>query len=385
MKFTIEAMALRKGLDKVRGVIPSSNVIPILGNILVSAENGNLTLTASDFDMFISEAIADVAVEVDGAVAIAGAIFADAVRKLPPGAQLSVEAVAGHVVKCRAGRIDFEVPTLPAAEYPQITMADAEFKFSMLAHEFGTGLSKAHYCHSREETRHYLNGTHMHSDGPQLNFVATDGARLSLYETDAPEFSVGEAVPDMIVPFKTVNEILKLTSAAKEIDTITITGTEAKIKIEAANTRIVSKLIDGTFPDYKRVVPKANELKATADREVMRAAVDRVATFAQGRKSLARGGASTRTIKIEFSKEQIMLKAGEDSGKGSEAVIIDYDGPEFTVGVNANFLLDHLAHLEGRDVDFFFDEKSPNVSPAIMYGRDDQRHKAVLMPVRVHN
>lgn len=359
MKIHIEATALKSGLERVKSIVQRTGTIPILSNILMRASNGNLTLCATDLDNEISLTIADVRVENPGQITVQGHTLADAVRKLPDGAEVAIELEAGFA-RCTAGkRIKFEVPTLPASDFPILNPADPSYTITMMASELKTAFELGSYCAGTEETRHYLLGTHLitHEDG--VHFVTTDGHRLSLYKLAKVDFDAGDKLPPMIVPTRAVNEIIKILATAKETDTVVLMGDHARIMVQMGNATFVSKLLDATYPDYMRVIPKVNDLVALIDRKALYAALDRVATFSKSFKSKLKGGGSSRACVMTLRPDELHITAGQSgdvSGRGEELLHIGYDGPEFRMGVNANYLMAHLAAISTNDVNVVFSE-----------------------------
>lgn len=380
MKFLIETAALKAALEKLRGGIQARNTIPILSNVKIEAHNGNLTLTTTNLDMVLTETVADVTVEREGGTTTNFSLLSEAVRKLPKGSQISVNEVDGAIA-CNVGRINFEIYTLPIADFPMMNMDAPVFEFTVLASQLATAFEMSDYCHATEETRYYLNGTQLVSHDGNVEFVATSGHVLAKYDLEHPEMSIGDKVPSIILHYATTAEVMKMCANAKEIDTVTVRGTEAKVSFEIGNTFMMSKLVDGTFPDYHRVIPKHNELTLKADRKVLRAAVDRVMTFSGIQKGVE---GLSRTVVMSLEGDELKLSGQvAEGGKGDETLMVDWDGGKTRIGVNGYYLMGHLDAIATRDVEIKISSTSPGSSPSLIMGIDpDNAHLGVLMPLR---
>lgn len=367
-------------MDRVRSLIPASNTIPILGHVLLKAGDGNLSLTVTDLDTEVTTSIPDVQVMIEGGVAVPGRMFADAVKRLPQGSQLAFKASAQNA-NCECGRIKFAVNTLPEADWPYLPTGDVEFAGVFQAGALLTAIEAGLYAHSTEETRHYLNGVYMHSKEGEdaVAFVSTDGHRLTYYEADAPEFRVGDKIPGIIVPHRSADEIVRMLGGVGEIETVSLSGNEAKLVAHIGTTRLVTKLVDGTYPDYPRVMPGNIADTATLDVDVLKGAIQRAAVFGSG------ATVKHSACSLSFSGDELTIHAGvAGEGKGVEVLRIDYDGPDFIVGCNTSYLLDHLANVNGRDVDMGFVDGDRGAATFLINGKGDTRHKGVQMPVRVN-
>ena len=266
MKLTIERGDLLNALSHVQNVVERRNTIPILSNVLLQAVNGELKLTATDLDIEAVDS-ADASVTREGAVtAPAGTLF-DVVRKLPAGSEVELEVQPeGQRLAITAGRSHFELPTLPASDFQTMSSDDTPTKFSLGAKDFARLIDKTRFAISTEETRYYLNGVYLHAaqtDEGQavLRTVATDGHRLALAELPAP--AGAENLEGIIVPRKAVAEARRLIDGVD--DDIEIEVSDTKIVVRAGRAVLTSKLIDGSFPDYGRVIPKGNDRKLTID------------------------------------------------------------------------------------------------------------------------
>jgi DNA polymerase III subunit beta len=372
MKVTIERSVLLKALGHVHRIVERRNTIPILANVLIEASDGKLALKSTDLDLEASEQVsADVAQ--NGATTVPAHVIYDIVRKLPDGAQASLETTGdtGQLV-LRSGRSRFTLQALPASDFPDLTSGEFSHRFALPATELKRLIENTQFAISTEETRYYLNGIYLHTvdvNGTQmLRAVATDGHRLARVETQAPEGSVG--VPGVIVPRKAVNEVLKLLEDLSQDVTIEIST--AKARFQFGDVVLTTKLIDGTFPDYARVIPTGNDKLLIVDRGPFRNAVDRVATL-----SSERG----RAIKLAIADGKITLSVNNpDSGSASEEIEADYDSAPIDIGFNARYLLDIVGQLSSDTASIRLADPG---SPTLIQDREGAPALFVLMPLRV--
>ncbi|HEY0292290.1 MAG TPA: DNA polymerase III subunit beta [Hansschlegelia sp.] len=372
MRATLERAALLKALAHVHRVVERRNTIPILANVLLRAGEGGLKLQATDLDLEIVEtAAADVAQA--GATTVPAHTFYDIVRKLPDGSQVSLEmgGERGTLV-IRAGRSRFTLQTLPESDFPDLAAGDLPVSFKIGAADLRRLIEKTQFAISNEETRYYLNGIYLHvaeSGGVSvLRAVATDGHRLARIEIPAPAGAKG--MPGVIVPRKTVAEIQRLVEDPE--GEVTVELSPSKIRIALGAAVLTSKLIDGTFPDYNRVIPTGNDKRLTVDRAEFASAVDRVSTI-----SSERG----RAVKLSLSDRKLVLTVtNPDSGNATEEIEVDYEAEPLDIGFNSRYLLDIASQLEG---DTALIRLADPGSPTLVQDRDDAPALYVLMPMRV--
>ena len=372
MNVTIERAALLKALSHVQSVVERRNTIPILANVLLEAREGKLGLTATDMDLTIVEDV-EAEVTTPGATTAPAHTLYDIVRKLPDGAQveLSLQGETGQM-QLSAGRSQFQLATLPKEDFPSTGTDELPQAFKLHAEELRNLIDRTRFAISTEETRYYLNGIYMHatkSQGQQvLRGVATDGHRLARFEVDLPEGAA--EMPGIIVPRKTVNEVRKLIDESET--GITVALSDTRIKFSFDSTVLSSKLIDGTFPDYERVIPSGNDKTMTVDTKSFAKAVDRVATISTEK---------SKAVKLSLDGSALALSAtSPENGSANEELEIGYDGDPIDIGFNARYLVDIADRIDGAEAQFSL---SDSASPTIVRDPQDGSALYVLMPMRV--
>ncbi|MBX3431106.1 MAG: DNA polymerase III subunit beta [Hyphomonadaceae bacterium] len=371
MRLTIERSALLKALNHVQSVVERRNTIPILSNVLLSAQGDSLKLTATDLDIEIAES-ASAEVERGGQTTAPANYLYDFVRKLPDGSAVKFE-VNGDDPRLfiSAGKSRLHLPILPAGDFPSMPSDGFETKFEIEPTELGRLIDKTRFAISTEETRYYLNGIFLHAvdaDGQKLRAVATDGHRLALADHPAPKGSVG--MPGVIVPRKTINELKRLLDDASDL--VEISVSPQKIRFALGDAVLTSKLIDGSFPEYARVIPKNNSKKLKIDNKAFAEAVDRVATVSAER---------SRSVRLALDKDKITLTVNNpDAGVATEDLAADYRDEALEIGFNARYLLDVAQQIEGESAVF---ELADSGSPTLVRDEADDAALYVLMPLRV--
>jgi DNA polymerase-3 subunit beta len=353
-------------------VVERRNTIPILANVLVRAEKSALSLKATDLDLEVIESIA-AEVAPAGSTTVPAHMFYEIVRKLPEGSQVVLESSSDRaVLAVRAGRSRFTLQTLPESDFPDLAAGDMTHKFALAGADLKRLIDKTQFAISTEETRYYLNGIYLHVAGSgksqTLRAVATDGHRLA--QTDLPVPAGAAGMPGVIVPRKTVTEVQRLIEdSGAEVG---IELSSAKIRFSIGDVVLTSKLIDGTFPDYARVIPSGNDKELVIDKKDFEAAVDRVSTV-----SSERG----RAVKLSLSSGKLILSVtNPDSGSATEEIEVDYDGDPIDIGFNSRYLLDIAAQLDGEVAVLRLADPG---SPTLIEDKDAKGSLYVLMPMRV--
>jgi len=372
MKVTVERSELLKSLGHVHRVVERRNTIPILANVLLNADRAKLALKATDLDIEVTDAIAAEAGP-GGSTTVPAHMFFDIVRKLPEGAQIVLESSGDRAaLSIRAGRSRFTLQTLPESDFPDLAPGEMSHKFTLKAADLKRLIDKTQFAISTEETRYYLNGIYLHAAGSAkaqtLRAVATDGHRLAQMEIELPKGAAG--MPGVIVPRKTVSEVQRLMEDGES--EVAIELSPGKIRFAIGQTILISKLIDGTFPDYGRVIPAANDKELVVDKKEFEAAVDRVSTV-----SSERG----RAVKLSISAGKLLLSVtNPDSGSANEELEVEYEADPIDIGFNSRYLLDIAAQIESEAVVLKLADPG---SPTLIQDKEPRGGLYVLMPMRV--
>ena len=372
MKLSIERATLLKALAQAQSVVERRNTIPILANVLIEAEGNQVSFRATDLDIEVVDH-APAMVERAGATTVSAVMLHEIVRKLPDGAlvSLSEDAAAGRLT-ITAGRSTFSLATLPRDDFPVMATSEYSSNFSAKASELRRLFDKAKFAISTEETRYYLNGVYMHvsqgEGGKVLRCVATDGHRLARIDAPLPEGADG--MPGVIVPRKTVGELRKLLDDDEA--TIAVSVSETKVRFATPVITLTSKVIDGTFPDYTRVIPTGNTRRLEVDASEFAKAVDRVATVSSER---------SRAVKLSLEEDRLILSVNSpDSGAAEEELAVAYADERLEIGFNAKYLLEIASQVDRENAVFLFNTAA---DPTLMREGNDTSAVYVVMPMRV--
>lgn len=374
MKFTADRAVLLKALAHVQSVVERRNTIPILANVLLDAKkDGALSLTATDMEIAIVEDVPGVTVTRAGRTTAPAATLYEIVRKLPEGARIEFDHGGGDgPLALRAGRFATSLMVLPVEDFPSMTEGKLPTKFSIEAGAMRGLVDQTRFAISTEETRYYLNGIYLHAADAEgttmLRAVATDGHRLARVQVDLPEGAKG--MPGVIIPRKTVGELRKLIEETSDLVEVALSDT--KIRFKFGTVQLTSKLIDGTFPEYDRVIPKGNDKVLKVPKKDFADAVQRVAAISTER---------SRPVKISVAKGSLLLSANSpEQGQAQEELEgVSYDSSPLEIGFQARYLADITDQI-GETVKFSFSDGS---APTVV--QDDAKPEAlyVLMPMRV--
>ncbi|HEX6072331.1 MAG TPA: DNA polymerase III subunit beta [Sphingomicrobium sp.] len=367
MKATIERATLLKSLGHVQSVVERRNTIPILSNVLIEArDDGSLRLMATDLDLQVDESV-PANVSQAGATTLSAHTLFDIVRKLPEGSQVELSAAEGKM-QVVAGRSRFNLSTLPRDDFPVIAEGELPTRFELPAATLRQIIEKTRFAISSEETRYYLMGIFLHIIDDQLRAAATDGHRLARVTVPKPDGADG--MPDVIVPRKCVQELYRL---LEELEgTVEISLSPTKVRFGLGSAVLTSKLIDGTFPDYNRVIPTANDKLLKLDPKSFSAGVDRVSTIASEK---------TRAVKMSVDRDKVTLSVtSPEQGVATEELPADYGSDGLEIGFNAKYLLDILSEIEGDTVEVHLADAA---APTLLRENDKSNALYVLMPMRV--
>lgn len=371
MKLTIDRAALLKALGHVQSVVERRNTIPILSNIKLESRATELHLSATDMDLEVLEMVG-ATVGAPGAATVPAHTLYDIVRKLPDGSEVKLDATGGDRLTLVCGRSRFTLSCLPVEDFPLMAGGDLGHQFRLAATSLRSLIDRTRFAISTEETRYYLNGIYLHAavrDGVDvLRAVATDGHRLACVEVPLPPGASG--MPGVIIPRKTVGEVRKLVEDADGELEISLSAT--KIRFSVGSAVLTSKLIDGTFPDYERVIPAHNDKSLDVDCKQFEAAVDRVAAISSER---------SRAVKLRLSDGVLELTASSpEHGSAQEELEVNYSGETLEIGFNSRYLLDITSNIEGEHVRL---NMADAASPTILREVGDSSAIYVLMPMRV--
>ncbi|MFK5997958.1 MAG: DNA polymerase III subunit beta [Rhodobacterales bacterium] len=372
MKVSIERSALLKAMSQAQSVVERRNTIPILANVLIEAEGDAISFRATDLDIEVIDK-APAMVERAGATTVGAHTLHEIVRKLPDGAmvELSDDGTSGRL-EIKAGRSSFSLATLPKEDFPVMASSEYACNFSVNAPVLRRLFDKSKFAISTEETRYYLNGVYMHAadgaSGKVLRCVATDGHRLARIDAALPEGA--EDLPGVIVPRKTVNELRKLLEDDEM--QIAVSVSETKIRFATPEITLTSKVIDGSFPDYTRVIPQGNTRRLEVDAAEFARAVDRVSTVSSER---------SRAVKLSLDEDRLILTVNApDSGAAEEILAVAYGDEPLEIGFNAKYLLEIAGQVDRENAVFLFNSSG---DPTLMREGNDETAVYVVMPMRV--
>ena len=372
MKLSIERASLLRSLAHVQSVVERRNAIPILSNVLLKAESGKLHLNTTDMDISIIDTV-DADVQQEGVTTVPVHTVYDIARKLPDGAQVEMALNTGTgQISLTAGRSEFTLSCLPKDDFPVMDGDALPHTFSLAADSLRALIDRTRFAISTEETRYYLNGIYWHAtesgSAKLMRAVATDGHRLARIEMPLPDGA--ENMPGVIVPRKAVTELRRLideTESAVEIGL-----SENKVQFTFDNVVLTSKLIDGTFPDYERVIPTGNDKQMEVDKQIFKDAVDRVSTISTEK---------SRAVKMVLTEGNMALQAtSPDAGSASEELEVSYNADTLEIGFNSRYLLDIANQIEGDAAQFMLSDAG---SPTVVRDIGDESALYVLMPMRV--
>ena len=372
MKTSIEQTELLKSMARVQSIVERRTTIPILSNVLLEAKESFLYLRTTDLDIEVLDKVsADV--ETPGSLTVGANTLYEIVRKLPDGSQVEFFNESGsNQLEIVASRSKFFLSTLPKEDFPIMTTEEYDFEFSLKSKVIKRLFDKSKFAMSSEETRYYLNGVYLHpcieNEKNILRAVATDGHRLAQIDIENP--GLKNSFSGIIVPKKTVAELRMILD--NENDDISISISNNKIRFSNNSLTLTSKIVDGTFPDYKRVIPINNDKKLKVNASEFSKAVDRVSTVSSER---------SRAVKLKLSSGSLQLSVNSpENGKAEDEMFVDYDQDNLEIGFNGRYLQELASQVDGKNVEFSFKSSG---DPALMRDVDDESAIYVVMPMRV--
>jgi DNA polymerase III subunit beta len=372
VQFVIERAHLLKSLGHVQSVVEKRSTIAVLSNVKIEAKGDGVALTATDMDIAIADK-APATIAKSGAITVPAHMLYDIVRKLPEGAQVECTTSAdGGKMTIRSGQSRFSLGCLSADEFPVMAEAELPYNFTLKNSDCLSLVKKPSFAISTEETRYYLNGIYLHATGTgksqMLRAVATDGHRLARIEMALPAGASG--IPGVIIPRKAIYELQKLLEEGD--NDVQISLSDTKIRFTCGGTVLISKLIDGNFPDYERVIPSANEKLMEVNCKSFREAVDRVSVISSEK---------SRAIKFSLDNGKLTLSAtSQEHGTASEEIDVAFSSGKLEIGFNSRYLLDMMGQVEGEMAQFLLND---GASPALVRGTDAAGALYVIMPMRV--
>ena len=372
MKFIIERAVLLKTLGHVQNIVERRNTVPVLSNVRIEANGNGISFKATDMDTEITEVV-DAKILENGAITAPAHMMYDIVRKLSDGSEVELTYPdEKDQLSIASGRSKFSLSTIGVEDFPVISTDSLPTSFMMKREELKDVIDRTQFAASTEETRYYLNGLYIHpkneGDTKVLRIVATDGHRLACVESPLPQGA--ENLNGVIIPRKTIGEIRKLLDDTS-VENVSIAMSDNKVRFTLEDVTLTSKLIDGTYPDYERVIPTENDKILELNVKNLATAVDRVSVVAE----------RTRAIKMITNKNHVIITTSSpDLGSAIEEIEASYDNESMEIGYNFRYLLDILGELKGETARFSFSDSS---SPSVIHDTSDASAIYVLMPMRV--
>jgi len=366
MKFTIEREFLLKALQMVVGAVERKQTMPILGNVLLDVTSHLLRITATDTEVELIVRVTLTEPAESGTITAPARKLIDICRTLPEGSILQLQLKDDKLI-VQSGRSRFSLATLPANDFPSVEEDMGLQEFTINSREFSHLIEATHFSMAQQDVRYYLNGLLLELRGTQIATVATDGHRLAIARL-THAMNLGER--QVILPRKGILELMRLLNSLDEMFTLTITANH--VRVEGTSFTFTSKLIDGRFPDYDRVIPRQCGQKVVIDRVMFREALSRVAILSNEK---------YRGVRLMFEPNQLKIKANNpDQEEAEEELLIHYSGPSIEVGFNVGYLLDVLQSISTDTVNVGFTDGNSSV---LVEANDEATASYVIMPMRI--
>ncbi len=365
MKLTAAREDLLAPLQSVIGVVERRQTMPVLANVLLSARENRLNITGTDLEVELV-ASSSVSLQQGGDITLPGRKLLDIFKALPEKVSVTL-STEGERMSIKAGRSRFTLATLPAAEFPLVEEINAQQSLTVAQGEFRRLIDKTHFSMAQQDVRYYLNGLLLETEGPSLRAVATDGHRLALCEMTLE--SKAKTNQQVILPRKGVLELQRILGTEGTIDLAIGTN---HIRAQIGDIRFTSKLIDGRFPEYGRVIPAAPARKVAADREALRQALQRTAILSNEK---------YRGIRLTARPDLLVVQAhNPEQEEAEDQVEVSYQGEEVEIGFNVNYLLDALSAIDGERVEIGLTDSN---SSCLIHAPDVTHTRYVVMPMRL--
>jgi DNA polymerase-3 subunit beta len=371
MQFVIKRDVLLKSLTLVQGIIEKKNTLPILSNVLLDAKGGKLSIIATDLDLVFYDEISEIKINTEGATTTSAAILYDILRKISGNSDIKFDLKNENKINLVTDNSDFNLLCLPIDSFPNFTDELESNEISFNKSKLLSLLNKTKISISNDDTRHYLNGIYLHLTESQnrtyLTGVATDSHRLS---SCSIEIDADKSFHSIILPKKTVFQMCNLLADTNE--KVLVQTSESKIQFKIGKIKLVSKVIDGKFPDYKKVVPTSNEKTLTVISSDFVQAIERVITVSLDRKE---------GVKLMLSKDNIKFSVNStNSGEGNEVIKSNFTGEDMTVSFNSKYLTDIASEVEDKNLKINL--KDP-ISPVLIEDMSDKNSYYVVMPMKI--
>ena len=371
MKFSIKRDMMLKSLAYIQGVVEKKNTLPILSNVLLEAKEGKLIIVATDLDLVFYDEIIDVKINREGSTTTSAYILFDILRKIKQNSDVVFDLKDENKLDLKADKANFNLLCLPIDNFPNFSDKFDSNEIKINKDKFLSLINKTKISVSNDDTRHYLNGIFLHttqsSDKSFITGVATDGHRLS---SSSVEVSSSENVNPLILPRKTA---FQLSSLLQEYQgEVVLQTSENKIQFKIGNTKIISKVIDGKFPDYKKVVPSSNDKSLLSPKKDFINSIERVITVSLDKKE---------GVKLKINKESINLSVhSTNSGDGNENIPTKFNGAETTISFNSKYLIDIASQIEDENIKMLIKD---SISPVLIEDLTDKNSYYVIMPMKI--
>ena len=375
MEFKINSTDLLKALSHIHGIVEVRHTLPILSNIILEAKDDKLILSSTNLDIYCSDKIKAEVLQ-SGEVSVSAVTFFEIIKRLPSGSEVLMTMEEGeNEIRLTCGRSKFNLSTLKTDDFPIISDNDLSTNFVLSADELIRIIDKTKFAVSNEETRYYLNGIFLHkAERNSIQFlraVATDGHRLAQYDIPLPQGA--EDITGIIIPKKTIYELRKVLDDAN--GDVSVSLNENKIKFSFNDLKVVSKVIDGTFPDYTKVIPQKNDKNFKTNNSDLKNAIDRVSAVAANEES------KSKAIKFCIENNSLSLSVESQSkGSANEMIDVNYSGDKVDIGFNSKYIIDICNEVDGDEISISL---SDSISPAIILDKTDENLFFVLMPMRI--
>ena len=371
MQFSVKRDILLKSLNFVQGIVEKKNTLPILSNVLLQLKDKKLSIIATDLDIVFYDEIEQVEILKEGSTTTSAAILFDILRKIPSNSNLNFNLTSNNKLSLKSENSDFNLLCLPIDNFPTFNDEIEDSEFSLNNNKFLKLLNKTKIAISNDDTRHYLNGIFLHitesNDRSFLTGVATDSHRLS---SSSLEIENIENFSSFILPRKTVFQLCSLLSENNE--KLTMQTGENKVQFKLGNIKLISKVIDGKFPDYKKVVPTNNDKSLTVPSKEFINSIERVTSVSLDRKE---------GVKLVIHKDNIQLSVNSaNSGEGNETINANFDSDNLNISFNSKYLIDIASEIEDKNLKMNLKD---SVSPVLIEDASDKNSYFVIMPMKI--